>query len=84
MNCLSKLDHYIIPNDIVVSLSKIYRFIGNNEFYINSLGNDLSKVIENTVNKDAFYLSKILKLDVSEARTKLIIEKNSSPRNKRL
>ena len=82
MNCISKLDHYIIPNDIVVSLSKIYRFIGNNEFYINSLGSDLSKVIENTVNKDAFYLSKILKLDVSEARTKLIIEKNSSPRNK--
>lgn len=51
MNCLSKLDHYIIPNDIVVSLSKIYRFIGNNEFYINSLGSDLAKVIENTVNK---------------------------------
>ena len=82
MNCISKLDHYIIPNDIVVILSKIYRFIGNNEFYINSMGNDLNKVIENTVNKDAYYLAKILKLDVSDARTKLIIEKNSNPRNK--
>ena len=82
MNCISKLDHYIIPNDIVVKLSKIYRFIGNNDFYINSLGNDLNKVIDTTVNKDAFYLAKILKLDVSEARTKLIIEKNSSPRTK--
>ena len=82
MNCLSKLDHYIIPNDIVVMLSKVYRFIGNNDFYINSLGNDLNKVIESTVNKDAYYLSKILKLDISEARTKLIIEKNSNPRTK--
>ena len=82
MNCIMKLDHYIIPNDIVVMLSKVYRFIGNNEFYINSLGSDLNKVIETTVNRDAFYLSKILKLDVSDARTKLIIEKNSSPRNK--
>lgn len=82
MNCISKLDHYIIPNDIVVSLSKIYRFIGNNEFYINTLGSDLNKVIDNTVEKDAYYLAKILKLDVSEARAKLIIEKNSSPRNK--
>ncbi|MBO4667936.1 MAG: hypothetical protein J5666_07435 [Bacilli bacterium] len=82
MNLISKLDHYIIPNDIVVMLSKIYRYIGNNEFYINSLGNDLNKVIDTTVNKDAFYLSKILKLDVSEARTKLIIEKNSLPRTK--
>ena len=82
MNCISKLDHYIIPNDIVVMLSKIYRFIGNNEFYISSLGNDLNKVIDTTVNKDAYFLSKILKLDVSDARTKLIIEKNSSPRTK--
>lgn len=82
MNCISKLDHYIIPNDIVVTLSKIYRYIGNNEFYINSLGNDLNKVIEATAEKDTYYLSKILKLDISEARSKLIIEKNSSPRNK--
>ena len=82
MYCLSKLDHYIIPNDIVVKLSKVYRFIGNNDFYINSLGNDLNKVVESTVNKDAYYLSKILKLDISEARTKLIIEKNSNPRTK--
>ena len=82
MNCISKLDHYIIPNDIVVMLSKIYRFIGNNEFYINTLGSDLNKVIDNTVEKDAYYLAKILKLDISEARSKLIIEKNSSPRNK--
>ena len=82
MNCISKLDHYIIPNDIVVTLSKIYRFIGNNEFYINTLGSDLNKVIDNTVERDAYYLSKILNLDVSEARAKLIIEKNSTPRNK--
>lgn len=82
MNCISKLDHYIIPNDIVVTLSKIYRFIGNNEFYINTLGSDLNKVIDNTVEKDAYYLAKILKLDISEARAKLIIEKNSTPRNK--
>lgn len=82
MNCISKLDHYIIPNDIVVTLSKIYRFIGNNEFYINTLGSDLNRVIDNTVQKDAYFLAKILKLDISEARIKLIIEKNSLPRNK--
>lgn len=82
MNCISKLDHYIIPNDIVVTLSKIYRFIGNNEFYINTLGSDLNRVVDTTVQKDAYFLSKILKLDISEARARLIIEKNSSPRNK--
>ena len=82
MNCLLNVNHYIIPNDIVVQLCKIYRFIGNNDYYIKTLGNDISKVIELTVEKDAYYFSKILKLDISEARSKLIISKDSSPRNK--
>lgn len=82
MYCLAKLDHYIIPNDVVVMLGKIYRFIGNNDFYIKSLGNDLEKVIEKTIEKDTYYLKKILNLDISEARTKLIIYKNSNPRTK--
>ena len=82
MFCLLNIDHYVIPNDIVVKLSKIYRYIGNNDFYLNSLGSDLSKVIDLTVEKDAYFLAKILKLDISEARAKLIITKDSSPRNK--
>ena len=82
MHCLSKLDHYIIPNDVVVKLGKIYRYVGNNDFYINSLGTDLNKVIDKTIETDAYYLKKILDLDISEARTKLLIYKNSSPRNK--
>ncbi len=82
MNCLLNIDHYVIPNDIVVKLATIYRYIGNNDFYLNSLGNDINKVIDLTVEKDAYFLSKILDLDISEARAKLIITKNSSPRNK--
>lgn len=82
MYCLTNINHYSIPNDIVVTLSKIYRFIGNNDFYIKTLGNDISKVIEMTVEKDAYYLGKILKVDISEARSKLIVSKDSSPRNK--
>lgn len=82
MKCLSKIEHTAIPNDIVVSLSRIYRHIGNNDNYIKSLGNDINKVIDLTVEKDAYYLSKILKLEISEARSRLIIKKDSSPRTK--
>lgn len=82
MKCLSKIDHVAIPNDIVVSLSKIYRHIGNNDYYIKSLGNDINKVIEHTVEKDAYYLAKILKLELSESRMRLIVTKDSSPRTK--
>jgi len=64
MNCLSKIEHAAIPNDVVVSLSRIYRHIGNNEYYLKLLGNDINKVIELTVEKDAYYLSKILKLNL--------------------
>ena len=34
MKCLSKIEHTAIPNDIVVSLSRIYRHIGNNDNYV--------------------------------------------------
>lgn len=82
MKCLSNLNNYAVPNDVIVTLSKIYRFIGNNDYYIKSLGSDISKVIELTVEKDAYYLSKLINLDITEARSKLIISKDSSPRNK--
>ena len=82
MKCLSNLNNYAVPNDVIVTLSKIYRFIGNNDYYIKSLGNDINKVIELTVEKDAYYLAKILQLELSESRRRLIITKDSSPRTK--
>ena len=82
MSCLLNIDHYTIPNDIVVTLTKIYRYIGKNDYYLSSIGNDINKVIEQTVEKDTYYLSKILSLNISEARTKLIINKDSNPRTK--
>lgn len=82
MSCLLNIDHYTIPNDIVVSLTKIYKYIGKNDYYLNTVGNDINRVIDQTVEKDTYFLSKILNLDISEARTKLIINKDSSPRNK--
>lgn len=81
MNCLSKLNYYIIPNDVVVKLTNVYRNIGNNEFYINSLGSDLSKVVEKTVATDCIYLSKMLNFDITDARLRLLV-KGSAPKNK--
>ncbi len=82
MYCLNNLNHSSLPNDIIVLLSQIYRNIGNSDYYINSLGSDFNKVVDLTVQKDAYYLSMILKLDITEARKNLIIYKNSTPRTK--
>lgn len=82
MYCLSNIEHLPLANDVVCKLVKLYRYIGNNDFYINSLGNDIEKAIIKTVEKDAYFLSKILDLQISEARKKLIITKDSQPRTK--
>lgn len=80
MSCIDKIERYFIPNEIVVSLSKIYTFIGKNDHYTSSVKNDLAKIIEDTIQRDTYFLSKMIKLDLSDNRTRLIISKDSSPR----
>ena len=82
MSCILNIDRFTLPNDIVVLLTKIYKYVGKNEYYENVIGSNKNRVVEQTVEKDSYFLSKILKLNLTEARTKLIINKDSIPRNK--
>lgn len=82
MSCVLNINRFIIPNDVIVDLSDIYQYIGENTEVKNIVISDINTILDQTVEKDAFYLSKILGLGISEARTRLILNKNSSPRNK--
>lgn len=82
MSTVLNIDRLIIPNDIVVSLSKIYTWIGKNGNFKEVVKNDYNKIVDQTIERDTFFLSQILKLDITDARTRLIIQKNSTPRNK--
>ena len=82
MSCVLNINRFLVPNDIIVDLSDIYQYIGENTEVRGIVGNDLNTIIDQTVEKDAFYLSKILGLDISDARSRLILTKNSNPRNK--
>lgn len=82
MSCVLNINRFLIPNDVIVDLSDIYQYIGENNEIKNIVGNDLNTIIDQTVEKDAFYLSKIIGLDISDARSRLILNKNSNPRNK--
>lgn len=82
MSCVLNMNRFLIPNDVIVSLSEIYKYIGGNESLNLGVGNDINCIVEQTVERDAYFLSRILKLDISDARVRLIITKNSSPRNK--
>lgn len=82
MSTVLNIDRFIIPNDIIVSISNIYKWIGQNKMLMDAVKNDLEKIIDQTVERDTFFLSQILGLEISDSRTRLIITKNSSPRNK--
>ncbi len=82
MSCVLNINRFLIPNDVIVSLTKIYQYIGLNESLRQGVGNDLNCIVEQTVERDAFFLSQILNLDLSDTRTRLIITKDSTPRNK--
>ena len=82
MSCVLNMNRFLIPNDVIVSLAETYKYIGGNECLNLGVGNDMNCIVEQTVERDAYFLSRILKLDISDARVRLIITKNSSPRKK--
>lgn len=82
MSCIQNINRFLIPNDVIVTLSEIYQFIGKNDEFIELVGNDKERVIGQTVERDSYFLSKILGYDISDMRTRLIITKDSNPRNK--
>lgn len=82
MSCIKNIDLFIIPGDVIVKIANIYRYIGSNSRLQEIAGNNVNKLIDQTIERDAFFLAKILKLDVTDTRMRLIITKNSQPRNK--
>lgn len=80
MSCIININRFLIPNDVIASLTSIYRFIGKNETYANIVGNNLTRIIDQTIERDAYFLAQIINLDLTNTRMRLIITKNSSPR----
>ncbi|MDD3999693.1 MAG: hypothetical protein PHX62_02200 [Bacilli bacterium] len=82
MSTVLNIERFIIPSDVIVSLTNIYRWIGKNSFFTDAVKGDLERIIEATVERDAFFLSQIIKLNLTDSRSRLIITKNSTPRSK--
>ena len=81
-NCFSNIDRLTYPNSLVISLTKLYQYKGKDFYYEDVLKNYIDAIIKNTIEKDALYVSRILKLNISESRTRLILKKNSDPKTK--
>ena len=81
MSNFDNLKQYILPSDILLDMLNIYKLIGKNAIYEESLKKNI-KLIENaTLERDVYFLSLLMDIDVTDNRLRLIIMKNSSPRN---
>lgn len=80
MSCIININRFLIPNDVIASLTSIYRYIGKNEVYANKVGMNLNRIVDQTIERDAYFLAQIINLDLTNTRMRLIITKNSSPR----
>ena len=82
MTCVENVNKFIVPSDVIITLTKIYRLVGKNDKYkeISSWYND--KIIYQCLEKDIYYLSRLIELDISDNRARLLITKNSDARLK--
>ncbi len=82
MSCIENVNRYIVPNDIITLLTQVYKYIGKNDTYSTITKSSINKILEQTIQRDAFFLGKIINLDLTDTRLRLIITKNSNPRTK--
>ena len=80
MGALSNISRLNYRNDAVMKLIKLYQYKGKEFYYHNILKNDREYISRQTIAKDTFFVTKLLDLNVTENRLRLIINKNSEPK----
>lgn len=68
-------------NETVIELMKLYQFKGKDFYYEDVMQNDLDRVTKDVIERESFYFSKQLSLNITESRTRLILRKNAVPKN---
>lgn len=82
MSCLENLSNITYPNSLVLNLTKLYNFRGKDYYYENVFKNYMDATIKKTIEIDTIYCCKILNFNITEQRIKLLINKDSQPKNK--
>ena len=80
MSAIQNINRFIIPNDVIASLTEVYKSIGVSENYKAITEADYSQIVNQTIERDTFFLSKLINIDLSDNRLRLIITKSSTPR----
>jgi hypothetical protein len=80
MSHLENVKQYILPADLLLSMLRVYRFLGKNEQYCSVLCQNLDLIKEKTLETDTYFLAQLVGLTVNDNRMRLIVTKNSEPR----
>ncbi len=80
MYCLENMQRITYPSDLVMDLTKLYRYKGKDFYYEDIFKSDMQTIIKDTIERDTFFAAKVLNLQITENRLRLIIQKNSTPK----
>ena len=82
----SVLKDYVIPRNVLLKLLEAYQDLGRSDIYLSKLGEVEVQIKKSTLENNTFYFIELLKkqgfvLDITENRLRLLITKNSDPKN---
>lgn len=80
MYSLENIKRISYQADLVMDLTKLYRFKGKDFYYEDVFKNQMNNIVNETIYKDCLYAASLLNLNVSENRSRLVITKDSTPK----
>lgn len=80
MYCLENMQRISYPSDLVMDLTKLYRFKGKDFYYEDIFKSDMQTIVKDTIERDTFFAARVLNLQITENRLRLIIRKESTPK----
>lgn len=82
MQALSNINRIQVRNETLMLLLSLYESKGKTFYYNELFKRDSNTLLSKTLETDIIEISKLLSLDISDARVKLCAKKNIAPKNK--
>ncbi len=81
MHCLKNINRFVLNNDHILKLTKLYQSKGKDFYYETILKKNIEAISNDIAIKDTFFMSKILFQNMTDQRIKLISKENNVPQN---
>ncbi|MBP5444700.1 MAG: hypothetical protein J6Y28_00875 [Acholeplasmatales bacterium] len=81
MSCLDNTNKVVIPTHMLLDMMKLYRFSGKDSYYNSLFSKDLKAYRNVNIIEEVYYFSKIMNLDITDERLKLLSKKDIIPKN---